>query len=160
MNQKMNLIAVPSTAIVTMLAMLSIFILASVNPSFAATAKKKSTAVERTSAVDYTDARIKKLQAAIKVTEDQQVVWSNLTQVMRDNAKELDALGKDKSEITKTMNAVEAMKFHRQITEARLEQQKKLIPAFEALYVSMSDEQKKVTDAIFRTGRHGKQRIN
>jgi hypothetical protein len=35
---------------------------------------------------------------------------------------------------------------------------KKFIPPFEALYASMSDEQKKITDTIFRTERHGKHR--
>ena len=160
MNQRTKQFAFPSTAIVMMVAFLSIFILASANPSFAASGKKKSPAVERTSAVDYTEARIKLLSGALKITADQETLWNNLTQVMRENAKELDTLSKDKSETTKTMNALEAMKFHSQITESRLEQQKKLIPAFEALYVSLSDGQKKVTDTIFRTGKHGKQKIN
>ncbi len=57
---------------------------------------------------------------------------------------------------TKTMNAVEHMKFHSEITEAHLDQLNKLIPPFEAFYASMSDEQKKITDTIFRTGKHGK----
>ncbi len=160
MNQKRNHFVFQSTTVVMMVAFLSIFIIASVNPAIAATGKKKTPAVARTSALDYTEARIKQLQAAIKITDDQQELWNNLTQVMRENAKELDALRKDKSELTKTMNALEAMKFHSQITESRLEQQKKLIPAFEALYASMSDDQKKITDVIFRTGRHGKQKFN
>lgn len=160
MNQETKQFAFPSAAAVMIMAFLSIFIFASAHPSFAASSKKKSPAVERISAADYTEARIKKLQTAIKITAEQQVLWNNLTQVMRDNAKELDTMSKDKSEATKSMNALEAMKFHSQITESRLEQQKKLIPPFEALYTSMSDEQKKVTDTIFRTGRHGKQKIN
>jgi len=36
---------------------------------------------------------------------------------------------------------------------------KKFIPPFEALYTSMSDEQKKTTDTLFRTGKHGKHRM-
>jgi hypothetical protein len=68
----------------------------------------------------------------------------------------MDALNKDRAENTKPMNAVEHMKFHSQITEAHLDQLKKLIPSFEALYASMSDEQKKTTDTIFRTGKSGK----
>ena len=63
---------------------------------------------------------------------------------------------KERAESTKTMNAVEHMKFHSQITEAHLDQLKKLIPPFEAFYASMSDEQKNITDTIFRTGKHGK----
>jgi len=45
------------------------------------------------------------------------------------------------------------------ITEARLNQMKKFLPPFEALYASMTDEQKKSTDTIFRTGKHGKHTI-
>jgi len=48
------------------------------------------------------------------------------------------------------------MKFHSQVTEAHLNQLKKLIPPFEAFYSSMSDEQKNITNTIFRTGKHGK----
>jgi hypothetical protein len=79
---------------------------------------------------------------------------------MRENAKDMDALtdtlAKERAEGTKTMNAVEHMKFHSQITEAHLDQLQKFIPPFEALYDSMSDEQRKTTDTIFRTGRFGK----
>jgi len=78
--------------------------------------------------------------------------------VMRENAKEMDALTKERAEATKTMNAVERLKFHSQITEARLNQMKKLIPPFETFYAGMSDEQKKSTDTIFRTGKHEKQK--
>jgi hypothetical protein len=77
---------------------------------------------------------------------------------MRENAKDMDALTKDRAENTKTMNAVEHMKFHYQITEAQLDQLKKFIPPFEAFYASMSDEQKKITDTIFRTGKFEKRK--
>ena len=65
-------------------------------------------------------------------------------------------LTKERAENTKTMNAVEHMKFHSQITEAHLDQLKKFIPPFEAFYDSMSDQQKNITDTIFRTGKYGK----
>jgi hypothetical protein len=54
------------------------------------------------------------------------------------------------------MNSVEHMKLHSQITEAHLAQLKKLIPPFEAFYNSQSDEQKKITDTLFRTGKYEK----
>jgi hypothetical protein len=141
-----------------MVAFLSTIFFINANPSFAAASKKKSTAVARTSAVEQTEAQIKQLEGALKITEAQKELWDNLTQVMRENAKEMDALTKDRAEKTKPMNAVEHMKFHSQVTEAHLEQLNKLIPTFEALYDSMSDEQKKTTDTIFRTGKHGKKK--
>ena len=75
---------------------------------------------------------------------------------MRENAKDMDALTKEKAENAKPMNAVEHMKLHSQITEAHLAQLKKLIPPFEAFYNSMSDQQKNITDMIFRTGKFEK----
>jgi hypothetical protein len=142
-----------------MVAFLSTIFLATADPSFAASAKKKSPAVARTTAVEQTEVRIKQLRDALKITEDQEPLWSNLTLVMRDNAKNMDEITKDRAESAKTMNAVERMKFHSQITEAQLNHQKKFIPPFEALYASMSDEQKQITDILFRTGKHGKHRM-
>jgi len=81
---------------------------------------------------------------------------------MRENAKDMDALtdtlAKERAEGTKTMNAVEHMKLHSQITAAHSDQLEKFIPPFEAFYSSLSDEQKKTTDTIFQTGRYGSQR--
>jgi hypothetical protein len=154
--------AFPITLVVIMVAFLSTIFFVNANLSFAASGKKKSPAVAKTSAVVQTEARIKQLQGAIKITEAQEELWNNLTQVMRENAKDMDALtdtlAKERSESTKTMNAVEHMKLHSQITEAHLDQLKRFIPPFEALYDSMSDEQKKTTDTLFRTGSLGKQK--
>ncbi len=155
MKRKTYHVAMLATLVVVMVAFLSTMFLASANPSFAA-GKKKSSAVARPSAVEHTEAQIKQLQGALKITEAQQELWENLTQVMRENAEDMDALTKERAESTKNMNAVEHMKFHSQITEAHSDQQKKFIPPFEALYSSMSDEQKKTTDTIFSTGRFGK----
>jgi len=149
-------VAFSVTLVVMTVAFLSTIFFANANLSFAASDKKKSSAVGRASAVAHTEAQIKQLQSALSITEAQKELWNNLTQVMRENAKDMDALTKARAENTKTMNAVEHMKFHSQTTQAHLDQSQKLIPPFEAFYASMSDEQKKITDTIFRTGKHGK----
>jgi len=156
MIQKAFRSALPATLVVVMVAFLSTIFLANADLSFAAAGKKKSSAGARTSAVDYTEAQIKQLQGALNFTETQEKLWNNLTQVMRENAKDMDALNKERAGNTKPMNALDHLKFHRQITEAHLDQQKKLIPPFEALYVSLTDQQKNITDIIFRTGKHEK----
>ena len=160
MNRKVNQITFSAALVVVMVAFLSTLFFVNANISFAAAGKKKSSAVARTSAVEHTEAQIKQLQGALNITEAQKELWNNVTQVMRENAKDMEALTdartKERAESTKTMNAVEHMKLHSQITEAHLDQQKKFIPSFEALYASMSDEQKKSTDTIFRTGIYGR----
>ena len=154
MKQKNLLVAFPAALVVTVAFLATIFF-ANANPSFAASGKKSS-AHARTSAVDYTESQIKQLEGALTITETQKPLWNDLTQVMRDNAKEMDALTKDMHEKTETMNSVEQLKLHSQITEAHLAQLKKLIPPFEAFYNSQSDEQKKITDTLFRTGKYAK----
>ena len=136
-------------------ALLSTLFFTTATLSFAATGTKKMSASANISAVERTEAHIKQLKSELKITESQDELWNNLTQVMRENAKEMDALTKDRAENT-TMNSVEHMKFHSKITEAHLDQLKKLIPPFEAFYTSMSDEQKKITDTVFQTGSYGK----
>jgi len=156
MNQNACKVAFPAALVVVLVTFLSTVFLVAATPSFAATAAKKTPAVARESAVDHAEARIKELQTSLKITEDQHVLWNNLTVVMRENAKEMDARSMERAENNKTTNAVERMKFHSQISELRLNQMKKFLPPFEALYASMSAEQKQITDTIFQTGRHGK----
>lgn len=151
MKRTASQVAFPVTLVFVMAAFFSTLILADASLSLAASGKKNPPVAARTSAVDHTEASIKQLQGALKITS-QEALWNNMTQVMRENAKEMDALTKEMAENSKTMNAVERMKFHSQITEAHLNQQKKLLPVFEVLYASMSDEQKKRTDELFEKG--------
>jgi hypothetical protein len=160
MKQKAFQVAFPAKLAVVMVTFLSIVFLANVQSSFAATGAKKTHEVARTSAVDRTEASIKQLHIALKITGTQNESWNNLTQVMRENAKEMDAFSKERAENIKVMNALERMKFHSQMTEANLNQQKKLIPIFEAFYTGLSDAQKTITDALFRTGKYGKHKFN
>ena len=145
-------VAFPVTRVVVMMAFLSAIFLASAIPSFAASEKKKSPVIAQTSAVEHTEARIKELRAVLKITDAQGKSWDNLTLAMREDAKVMDVLVKDRAENEKNMTAVEQMKFHSKITETRLNQMKRFIPLFEELYGSMSDEQKKNADTVFDKG--------
>jgi hypothetical protein len=160
MKQKTYQVAIPVRFVVVMVAFLAAIFFANANLSFAATGKTKSSAIAKTSAVSHTEAQIKQLQGALNITAAQEESWNNLTRVMRENAKEMDAISdaraKDRTEGTKTLNAVEHMKLHSQMMKAYLDQMEKLIPPFEAFYSGMSDQQKNITDIIFRTGKHEK----
>ena len=158
MERTANRMVSPVALIVVMAAFLSALFMADANPSQAASGKRKSAEVTKT-AVQYTEGRIKELKGALRITEDQELLWDNVARVMRANAQDLDAMSLERSEKAQTMNAVEQVKFHSQVTEAQLNQQKKFIPPFEALYASLSDEQKATIDTLFRTGKHGKHRI-
>lgn len=109
-------------------------------------------AASKASTVEPVEARIKDLHARLKITPAQEDLWNNATQMMRENAKTMDALRRARSEKAQTMTAVEDFKSYAEISEAHADGIKKFVPVFSALYDSMSDAQKKNADTIFRRG--------
>jgi hypothetical protein len=132
MKQKTYRVAFPAILVLVMVAFLSAIFFANANLSFAAQGKKKSPAMARTSAVEYTEAQIKQLEGTLNITDAQKELWDNLTEVMRENAKDMEAFSaeraKDRAENTKPLNALEHLKLHSEITQTHLSQLEKLIP--------------------------------
>jgi len=104
----------------------------------------------RPSRVEHVEARIKELQAKLHITPTQEALWQNVTQIMRDNAQTMDGLTQARIDKAKTMTAVDNLQSYSAIVEAHAEGLKKFVPAFEALYASMSDAQKHQADNVFR----------
>jgi len=100
------------------------------------------------------EARIKELHAKLKITPAQEDLWKNVTQVMRDNEKTMEALHRGRTEKAETMTAVDDVKSYAEIANAHAEGLKKFVSVFEALYTNMSDEQKKNADTVFSS--HGR----
>ena len=168
MKKKAYRFARPATPIVVMAVFLAAIFFTWTNLSIAAPAEKgtpaKAAPAEpatppkvRPSHVEQTEARLAGLKAALKITPEQQGKWDALVQVMKDNAKDLDDLRKARTKSRKDMNAVEDMNNYIQVSEAHLAGMKKMLPTFEDLYNSMSDEQKKSADSIFKMDRPGQQ---
>ena len=98
------------------------------------------------------EARIKELHNRLHIEAAQQTQWDNLVQVMRDNAKAMMDLQKERAQDVKSMTAVDAVKSYAAVIEAHEAGMGKFVPAFQALYESMSNTQKKVADSMFRKG--------
>ncbi len=96
------------------------------------------------------NARIQAMHDKLKITPAEEPLWSKMVQVMRDDAKTMDALIQARLDRSKSMNAVEDLESYSKITQARADGARKLIPVFSALYASMSPEQKKLADTMFR----------
>ena len=96
------------------------------------------------------ESRIKELHTRLHITDAQKTQWDNLAQVMRDNAQAMTDLQKQRAADAKSMTAVDVVKSYSEVIQAHEEGMKKFVPAFEDLYNSMSDEQKKVADSMFR----------
>lgn len=104
----------------------------------------------KASRADRVEARITMLHATLKITPAQEDLWQNVTQVMRDNARTMEALTKARAAQAKTMTAVEDLNSYSEIAEAHAAGLKKFVPAFQALYASMSDAQKANANTLFR----------
>ncbi|HLX79909.1 MAG TPA: BON domain-containing protein [Burkholderiales bacterium] len=98
------------------------------------------------------EARINKMHARLNITPAQESQWSKVAQVMRDNAKTMDALTQARFEHSKTMTAVDDLKSYGEITDAHADGVKKFAEVFAPLYASMPDDQKKEADDVFRHG--------
>ena len=90
------------------------------------------------------------MHTRLHITEAQKPQWDALTQVMRDNAQAMVDLQKQRAADASGMNAVEVIKSYSEVIQAHEDGMKKFIPAFEDLYNSMSDAQKKTADSMFR----------
>jgi hypothetical protein len=108
----------------------------------------------RPSRVDHAEVRIKELHTKLKITKEQEGLWHNVTEVMRENAQTMDALNKARFEHPKSMTAVDDFTSYAAIAAAHAEGLKKFVPVFETLYASMSDAQKQNADTLFRQHRH------
>jgi len=95
--------------------------------------------------------RIKELHSKLHITAAQQTQWDNLVQVMRANATAMMDLQKQRASDVGSMTAVDAVKSYAGVIKAHEEGMDKFVPAFEALYNSMSEQQKNIADAMFRT---------
>ncbi len=97
------------------------------------------------------DGLIAHLHEQFQITPAQEDLFQKLAAVMREDAATMKTLAQKRAEGAKTMTAVDDLKSYAQISEAHAEGAKKMIPAFEALYDSMSETQKKAADAEFRS---------
>jgi hypothetical protein len=101
--------------------------------------------------IERVEARITDLHAKLQITPAQEDLWKNVTQEMRDKAKTIDGLQRARFEKADTMTAVDDFKSYGEVADAHADGIKKFIPVFAALYNSMSDDQKKNADTIFRS---------
>lgn len=105
------------------------------------------------SAAEHVEARIAELHKKLRITPAQEAEFKAYADVMRSNAQAMDTLFAERAQSTGTGTAEAADKrlhWYARLTAAHAEAVNKLVPVFDALYQSLSDEQKKTADALFR----------
>jgi hypothetical protein len=105
----------------------------------------------------HVETRIKTLHDKLKITSDQESKWNDVAQVMRDNESDISQQIDTRRQNAANMTAVDDLQSYANITQSHADGLKKLIPAFQALYNDMSDDQKKNADTVFASfeGHHG-----
>jgi len=95
------------------------------------------------------EARIQTLHHQLHITAQQEPQWDAVAQIMRDNATSMRQMVSDRQTKDVSMSAVDDLRSYEAIADAHADNLKKLIPAFDALYSTMSDDQKKTADTLF-----------
>jgi hypothetical protein len=99
---------------------------------------------------DRIESRIKSLHDQLQITSAQESQWAAVAQAMRDSANQMKTLVQQRAQSAMSMTAVDDLRSYQAIARAHLEGLNKLVPAFETLYASMSDTQKKNADTVFK----------
>jgi protein CpxP len=122
----------------------------------AATATAQPAAAKSTTSHQETvEQRITSLHKSLKITPDEEANWNAVAQVMRDNAAAMDKLATEReAAATQPMTAVDDLNEYQKFAQAHVDGLKNLIAAFDTLYGSMPDPQKKIADQVFGNFRH------
>jgi cytochrome c551/c552 len=96
------------------------------------------------------DQRVAALKARLAITQAEEPAWDAFVQTMRDNAAATDALSSQRASGAATMTAVDNMHSYAAIARAYADNTQRLSDAFDRLYTSLSDPQKKAADTLFR----------
>ncbi len=88
------------------------------------------------------------LHSQLKITSAQEPQWNAFADVMRDNARTMGDLYRQRV-AGSNQSALDDMKQYSAIADAHAQGTKKLVDAFAPLYDSLSPEQKKLADTTF-----------
>ncbi|MBV8536677.1 MAG: Spy/CpxP family protein refolding chaperone [Alphaproteobacteria bacterium] len=93
---------------------------------------------------------ITNLHKQLKITPDQETQWKQVADVMRQNSAAMQSATQEYAQSAKDMTAVDDLKSYQKIVKTHEDALQRLVPAFQTLYDSMPDAQKKTADQVFR----------
>lgn len=95
--------------------------------------------------------KIADLHARLEITNAQQGSWDQFAQVMRDNAQSIDQAFQQRVKSLPDMNAIENLQSYADLAAEHAKEVQKLVLAFQSVYNTFSDSQKRRADDVFRT---------
>jgi protein CpxP len=118
----------------------------------AAAPQKVATSPTTATKGETVEQRITALHASLQIKPDQEPLWNNVAQAMRENAATMDKLvASNRTTPPQNMTAVDDLKTYQTVAQAHVDGLKNLTSAFTKLYDAMPDAQKKVADTVFST---------
>lgn len=96
------------------------------------------------------EGQIAELRSRLKITPAQQPQFDAFAQVMRQNAQEMEKLAAQQPR--GKPNAVEAVRAAQKVAQEDAEGLGRLLPKLEALYGTLSEQQKRAADQLFASG--------
>src|SRR5690348_6773887 len=97
------------------------------------------------------EAHLAQLKTQLNITAAQQPKFDAFAKVIKQNAETMDA-AMQKAQQSTQQSAVEGLRAAANLTQTEADNLKRLVPALEALYASLSPEQKRTADEMFNTG--------
>jgi len=98
--------------------------------------------------VAHVEIRIAELHDQFHITAAQEPQFKAYAEVMRSNAQAMQALFQERAQSPDT-TAISQLHWYARLTTAHGEALTKLVPVFDTLYQSLSDQQKKAADKVF-----------
>lgn len=100
------------------------------------------------------EAHLAELKTQLNITAAQQPKFDEFAKVIKQNATTMDA-ALQKAQQSAQQSAVEGLRAAASLTQTEADNLKRLVPALEALYATLSAEQKRTADELFSTGSPG-----
>ncbi|HET9018717.1 MAG TPA: Spy/CpxP family protein refolding chaperone [Acetobacteraceae bacterium] len=100
--------------------------------------------------MERVERHIAELHRRLHITSQEEAQWNAFAQVMRDNAARMDQAFQARRAQGPNMNAIEDLRSYAAVAQAHADDMQRLIPAFEALYQAMPQQQQKTADEVFR----------
>jgi periplasmic protein CpxP/Spy len=130
-------------------------------PATATTSPVAAHPVPGSTAEQRVEAYIRQLHMQLHITPAEQPQWDRYVAVMRENARAMDQELAQRIEQFPTIDALQNLQSYERLAEAHVQHLQKLAPAFADLYNAMPEQQKRLTDQVFRehAEAHAQQRV-
>jgi hypothetical protein len=118
--------------------------------TWAQTKTDATTASASSSRQEKVEQRIADMHATLHITAAEDPAFNTFAQVMLDNAQAMDALVNKNENDLSMRTAVQTLQQYAAVTEQHAQNVQKLSAAFGTMYATLSPDQQKIADEMFR----------